>query len=48
MWSAALCTLGVTKPVWGGCNCLTYNRHGAPTVNIIFFLINQKFLRKRT
>lgn len=40
MWSAALCTLGVTKPVWAGCNCLNYNnRHGAPTVNNVFYLI---------
>uniref|UniRef100_A0A8D8B337 (northern house mosquito) hypothetical protein n=1 Tax=Culex pipiens TaxID=7175 RepID=A0A8D8B337_CULPI len=25
MWSAALCTLGVSKPIWG-CNCLNFRQ----------------------
>lgn len=36
MWSAALCTLGVTKPIWG-CTCLNF-RQGLAAVIIFKYL----------
>lgn len=34
MWSAALCTLGVAKPIWG-CTCLNF-RQGLAAVIYIY------------
>lgn len=40
MWSAALCTLGVTKPIWG-CTCLNF-RQGLAAVIIFKIFLNKR------